>query len=81
LHDQRARCARDVRIVENESRNARGAQLFESGQQGTQRSARLVTVQPCVAPFDEFVRNRALASARQSHDEHDFAAGGLDRRV
>ena len=57
LQDFGARPARDVGVVEDDARCARGECAIEIGGQRTQRAAGLVAIEALIALGDEFARS------------------------
>ena len=68
LDNGRPRLARHVGVVEHDARDAGLPQFLEPAQQTTQRSARVIAVQPRVAVRDERAGRFAFAGPRQAHD-------------
>ena len=72
LDDVAPGCTRQVRVVEDDTRDA-GRQLVVQGvRQLTQRPSALVTVEPAVAAADVLLRNTRLPGPWDAHDEHDL---------
>jgi hypothetical protein len=74
------RPARDIRVVEDDSRCPGGERPLETAGQRPQRAACLVAIDPVIAVGDEPLGQRCLAGARQAHDDDNLGVVSRRRR-